>query len=114
MYAKTNPRAVRTSPRQKRIFAVVAVIVVVVFGGLAAWGMVAHDSYGASGHDEHVRVPQSPRTPHRHHSSLPAVPGVGSVCPRPHIAGAVWPRPRAISVITKDLVLVAVPNPSRS
>ena len=60
MYAKTNPRAVRTSPRQKRIFAVVAVVVVVVFGGLAAWGMVAHDSYGASGHGcVSVTVPNS-------------------------------------------------------
>ena len=60
MYAKTNPRAVRTSPRQKRIFAVVAVVVVVVFGGLAAWGMVAHDSYGSSGHGcVSVTVPNS-------------------------------------------------------
>ena len=60
MYAKTNPRAVRTSPRQKRIFAVVAVVVVVVFGGLAAWGMVAHDSYAASGHGcVSVTVPNS-------------------------------------------------------
>jgi hypothetical protein len=60
MYAKTNPRAVRTSPRQKRIFVVVAVVVVVVFGGLAAWGMVAHDSYGSSGHGcVSVTVPNS-------------------------------------------------------
>jgi hypothetical protein len=60
MYAKTNPRAVRTSRRQKRIFAVVAVVVVVVFGGLAAWGMVAHDSYGTSGHGcVSVTVPNS-------------------------------------------------------
>jgi hypothetical protein len=50
MYAKTNPRAGRLTPRQKRIFAIAAVVVVVVFGGLAAWGVVAHDSYGTSGH----------------------------------------------------------------
>ena len=50
MYAKTNPRAGRLSPRQKRIFAITAVVVVVLFGGLAAWGAMAHDSYGTSGH----------------------------------------------------------------
>ena len=38
MYAKTNPRAGRLTPRQKRIFAIAAVLVIVVFGGLAAWG----------------------------------------------------------------------------
>ena len=60
MYAKTNPRAVRISPRQKRIFAVAAVVVVVVFGGLAAWGATAHDSYGTSGHGcVNVTVPSS-------------------------------------------------------
>jgi len=48
MYAKTNPRAGRLTPRQKRIFAIAAVLVVVVFGGLTAWGVVAHDSYGPS------------------------------------------------------------------
>jgi len=50
MYAKTNPSAGRLSPRQKRIFAITAVLVVVLFGGLAAWGATAHDSYGTSGH----------------------------------------------------------------
>jgi hypothetical protein len=48
MYAKTNPRAGRLTPRQKRIFAIAAVAVIVVFGGLTAWGVLAHDSYGAS------------------------------------------------------------------
>jgi hypothetical protein len=48
MYAKTNPRAVSISPRQKRIFAVAAVVVVVLFGGLVAWGAMAHDTYGTS------------------------------------------------------------------
>ncbi len=48
MYAKTNPRAGRLTPRQKRIFAIAAVTVIVVFGGLTAWGVLAHDSYGGS------------------------------------------------------------------
>ncbi len=48
MYAKTNPQAGRLTPRQKRIFAAAAVVVIVVFGGLTAWGVLAHDSYGAS------------------------------------------------------------------
>lgn len=48
MYAKTNPRAGRLTPRQKRIFAIAAVLVVAVFAGLAAWGVVHHDSYGPS------------------------------------------------------------------
>ena len=60
MYAKTNPRAGHLTPRQKRIFAIAAVLVIVVFGGLTAWGMVAHDSYGASGHGcVNVTVPNS-------------------------------------------------------
>ena len=60
MYAKTNPGAVRVSPRQKRIFAVAAVVVVAFFGGLAAWGATAHDTYGTSGHGcVSVTVPNS-------------------------------------------------------
>ena len=60
MYAKTNPSAGRLSRRQKRIFAITAVVVVVFFGGLAAWGATAHDSYGASGHGcVNVTVPNS-------------------------------------------------------
>jgi hypothetical protein len=60
MYAKTNPRAVRVSPRQKRIFTVAAVVVVVLFGGLAAWGATAHDTYGTSEHGcVSVTVPNS-------------------------------------------------------
>ena len=50
MYAKTNPRAGRLTRRQKRIFAIAAVVVILVFGGLTVWGLVAHDSYGASAH----------------------------------------------------------------
>jgi hypothetical protein len=60
MYAKTNPRAGRLTPRQKRIFAIAAVVVILVFGGLAAWGVVGHDSYGASGHGcVNVTVPST-------------------------------------------------------
>jgi hypothetical protein len=60
MYAKTNPSAGRLTPRQKRIFAIAATLVVVVFGGLIAWGMVAHDSYGPSANGcVNVTVPNS-------------------------------------------------------
>jgi hypothetical protein len=60
MYAKTNPGLVRISARQKRIFAVAAVVVVVLFGGLAAWGATAHDTYGTSAHGcVSVTVPNS-------------------------------------------------------
>jgi hypothetical protein len=60
MYAKTNPRAGQLSPRQKRVFAITAVLVVVLFGGLAAWGVTAHDSYGASANGcVNVTVPNS-------------------------------------------------------
>jgi hypothetical protein len=60
MYAKTNPRAGRLTPRQKRIFAIAAVVVIVVFGGLTAWGLLAHDSYGTSGNGcVNVTVPNT-------------------------------------------------------
>ena len=49
MYAKTNPSAGRLSPRQKRAFAVIGVLVVLVLGGLAAWATLASDSYSSSG-----------------------------------------------------------------
>src|SRR5207253_10024888 len=73
MYAKTNPRAVSISPRQKRIFAVAAVLVVVLFGGLAAWGATAHDSYGTSGHGcVSVTVPSSTGGAVLHYCGAPA------------------------------------------
>ena len=60
MYAKTNPQAGRLTPRQKRIFAIAAVLVLAVFGGLTAWGVVAHDSYGGSANGcVNVTVPSS-------------------------------------------------------
>jgi len=60
MYAKTNPGAGRLAPRQKRAFAVIGVLVVLVFGGLAAWGAVAHDSLSTSAHGcVNLTVPSS-------------------------------------------------------
>ena len=60
MYAKTNPTAGHLTPRRKRIFAITAVLVVVLFGGLAAWGVTAHDSYGPSANGcVNVTVPNS-------------------------------------------------------
>ena len=60
MYAKTNLQAGRLTPRQKRIFAITVVLVVVAFGGLAAWGVLAHDSYGGSANGcVNVTVPNS-------------------------------------------------------
>ena len=60
MYVKTNPGAGRLSPRQKRVFAVVGVLIVLVLGGLGAWGALASDSYSSSGHGcVNVTVPSS-------------------------------------------------------
>ena len=60
MYAKTNPGAGRLSPRQKRVFAVAGVLIIVVLGGLGAWGALASDSYSSSGHGcVNVTVPSS-------------------------------------------------------
>jgi hypothetical protein len=50
MYAKTMPQAGRLSTRQKRTFAVIGVLVVVLLGGLGIWGAFSSDRYGASGH----------------------------------------------------------------
>jgi len=60
MYAKTNPRAVELTRRQKRGFAIAGILVVLVFAGLAVWGSLAHDSYATSGHGcVSVTVPSS-------------------------------------------------------
>jgi hypothetical protein len=60
MYAKTNPRAGRLSTRQKRIFAIAGALMIIVLGGLGAWGALGHDSYGTSAHGcVNVTVPNS-------------------------------------------------------
>jgi len=60
MYAKTNPGAGHLPARQKRLFAVVGVLVVLVLAGLGAWGALASDSYSSSGHGcVNVTVPSS-------------------------------------------------------
>ncbi len=60
MYAKTNPGTGRLSSRQKRVFAVVGVLVVLVIAGLSAWAAVGPDRYSASGHGcVNVTVPSS-------------------------------------------------------
>ena len=50
MYAKTNPGTGRLSSRQKRVFAVVGVLVVLILAGVSAWVALASDSYSSSGH----------------------------------------------------------------
>jgi hypothetical protein len=73
MYAKTNLGAVRISARQKRIFAIAAVVVVALFGGLAAWGATAHDTYGTSAHGcVSVTVPNSTGGAVLHYCGSPA------------------------------------------
>ena len=60
MYAKTNPTAGRLSPPQKRLFAIIGVLIVLVLGGLAAWSALASDPYSSSGHGcVNVTVPSS-------------------------------------------------------
>ncbi len=50
MYAKTNPGTGRLSSRQKRVFAVVGVLIVALLAGLGTWAALASDSYSSSGH----------------------------------------------------------------
>lgn len=60
MYAKTNPGAGRLSRGQKRAFAIVGVLIILVLGGLGAWGALAPDTYSSSGHGcVNVTVPSS-------------------------------------------------------
>jgi hypothetical protein len=60
MYAKTNPSAGHLSPKQKRAFAIIGVLIVLIVGGLAAWSALASDSYSGSGHGcVNVTVPSS-------------------------------------------------------
>jgi hypothetical protein len=60
MYAKTRPTAGSLTPRQKRVFAIIGVLVILVLGGLGLWGALAHDSYGASANGcVNVNLPSS-------------------------------------------------------
>ena len=60
MYAKTNPSAGQLSPRQKRVFAIVGVLIVLLLAGLGTWAGLASDSYSSSGHGcVNVTVPSS-------------------------------------------------------
>jgi hypothetical protein len=60
MYAKTNPSAGHLSARQKRAFAIIGVLAILVLGGLAAWGALAPDRYSSSGHGcVNVTLPSS-------------------------------------------------------
>ena len=60
MYGKANPGAGQLTARQKRVFAIVAGVVVLLLGGLGIWGAVAHDSYTGSGHGcVNLTVPSS-------------------------------------------------------
>jgi hypothetical protein len=73
MYAKTNPSAGRLTSRQKRVFGIVGVLVVVVLGGLAAWGALAPDSYSSSGHGcVNVTMPSSTGGATLHYCGIPA------------------------------------------
>jgi hypothetical protein len=74
MYAKANPGAGRLTPRQKRSFRIIGVLVVVVLGGLFAWGALASDRYGSSGHGcVNVTVPSSTGGATLHYCGAPAV-----------------------------------------
>jgi hypothetical protein len=60
MYAKTNPSAGRLTPREKRVFGIAGVLIIVILGGLGAWAALASDSYSGSAHGcVNVTVPSS-------------------------------------------------------
>jgi hypothetical protein len=56
MYAKTNPGQGQLGPRRKRVLAISGIAVVLGFGGLAAWGALAHDPYAGC---VNVTIPSS-------------------------------------------------------
>jgi len=61
MYAKTRPTATGSlTPKQKRIFAIAGVVLILMLGGLGAWGALSHDAYGTSAHGcVNVTLPSS-------------------------------------------------------
>ena len=50
MYAKTNPGSGRLTPREKRVFRIAGVLIIVILCGLGVWSVLARDSYSSSGH----------------------------------------------------------------
>jgi hypothetical protein len=73
MYAKTNPKAVRLTVRQRRVFAVVGALVILALAGLGVWGAMARDTYSGSGHGcVNVTVPNSTGGATLHHCGAQA------------------------------------------
>jgi hypothetical protein len=73
MYAKTNPKAVRLTVPQRRIFAAVGALFILALAGLGAWGAVARDTYSSSGHGcVNVTVPNSTGGAILHHCGAQA------------------------------------------
>ncbi len=55
-----NRRGESLTPRQKRVFVVVCVVLAVLLGGAGAWAATSSGSYGGSGHGcVNVMVPSS-------------------------------------------------------
>jgi len=60
MYAKTNPGSGRLTPREKRVFRIAGVLIIVILCGLGAWAGLAADRYSGSGDGcVNVTVPSS-------------------------------------------------------
>jgi hypothetical protein len=45
-----NPRGESLTPRQKRVFAIVGALLIVVVAGVSVWAVASPGSYGRSGH----------------------------------------------------------------
>jgi len=45
-----NPRGESLTPRQKRVFAIVGALLIVLAAGAGAWALLGPDRYGRSGH----------------------------------------------------------------
>jgi hypothetical protein len=60
MYAKTNPGAGRLTTRERRVFGIIGMLIILILGGLGAWAALASDSYSSSGNGcVNVTVPSS-------------------------------------------------------
>ncbi|MDQ2811426.1 MAG: hypothetical protein M3Z75_05965 [Actinomycetota bacterium] len=68
MYAKTRPTAGSLTSRQKRIFAISGIVLILVLAGLGVWGALAHDAYGTSANGcVNVTLPSSTGGSTLHH-----------------------------------------------